>query len=242
MALSQVQALVFDVFGTVVDWRTSVIAEAEALGRAQGVKADWAAFADEWRVDGYLGGMAKIRNGEAPWAIVDDLHRRKLVELLDKYGVHGLAETKVDDFNRVWHRLGPWPDSVAGLTRLKRKFIISSLSNGNVSLLTNMAKNAGLPWDCVIGCDLFKAYKPMPAAYQGTARLLNLRPEQVMLVAAHHDDLEAAQAQGFRTAFVARPTEYGPGRGPDTPLAGAGNDRFDFAATDFLDLAGQLGA
>ena len=237
MSTAQVKALVFDVFGTVVDWRGSVIREADALGRAKGVTADWDAFADEWRREGYHGGMDRVRRGELPWTNVDTLHRMKLDELLPKYGLEGLSEAEIDHFNRVWHRLEGWPDSVPGLTRLKRKFVISTLSNGTFALLTNMAKHAGLPWDCIISSELARAYKPDPKAYQAAAELLGLEREQVMLVAAHVGDLRGAQRAGLRTAYVPRPLEHGPGRAADPP-----DPSFDCVAESFVDLAEKLGA
>jgi 2-haloacid dehalogenase len=235
MALDGVQALVFDVFGTVVDWRGSVIAEGEALSREKGLRVDWPAFADEWRREGYHGGMERIRRGEAPWEIVDNLHRRKLDELLPKYGITGLSEAEVANFNLIWHRLKPWPDSVPGLTRLKRKYIISTLSNGNFALLTNMAKRAGLPWDCIISAELAGHFKPDPEAYHTAARLLCLNYDQVALVAAHVPDLRGAQRAGLRTAYVQRPLEHGPGRQADPP-----DPSFDVVANSFEDLAAKL--
>jgi 2-haloacid dehalogenase len=181
--------------------------------------------------------MDRVRSGDLPWTRIDDLHRMILDGLLESAGVAASAED-IDELNRSWHRLDPWPDSVAGLTRLKEKFTITTLSNGNVSLLTNMAKRAGLPWDCVISAELFHHYKPDPQAYLGCADLLGVQPDELMLVAAHPSDLQAARAAGLTTAYVARPLEYGPG---GTPHAVAENE-FEFRATDFLDLAQQLGA
>ena len=238
MAATQVRALVFDVFGTVVDWRGSLIREGEALGRAKGLTADWPKLADEWRREGYHGGMERVRRGELPWTNVDTLHRMKLDELLPKYGIGGLSEAEIDHLNRVWHRLEPWPDSVPGLTRLKRKFIISPLSNGGFALLTNMAKHAGLPWDCVISAELARAYKPDPKAYQTAAELLALPRDQVMLVAAHVDDLRAAQRAGLCAGYVPRPGEHG----PDAPPPAPADPSFDVVAEDFVDLAAKLGA
>ena len=232
-----VQALVFDVFGTVVDWRGTVIREGEALGRRHGLAVDWPRFADAWRREGYVEAIARIRRGEAAWEIVDVLHRRMLDELLARHGVHGLPEDEIARFNRVWHRLAPWPDAVPGLARLKRRYTIAPLSNGNVALLTNMARHAGLPWDCILSAELFGAYKPDPAVYRGAARLLGLAPEDLMMVAAHGGDLRSAGALGLRTAFVARPLEHGPDRAPEAP-----DPSVDLVAGDFLDLADQLGA
>ena len=232
-----VQALVFDVFGTVVDWRGTVIREGEALGRRHGLTVDWPRFADEWRREGYVEAITRIRRGEVAWEVVDVLHRRMLDELLARHGVPGLPEAEVEHFNRVWHRLAPWPDAVPGLARLKQHYIIAPLSNGNMALLTNMARHAGLPWDCILSAELFGAYKPDPAVYRGAARLLGLPPEHLLMVAAHGGDLRAAGALGLRTAFVARPLEHGPGRAPETP-----DPSVDVVAGDFLDLADQLGA
>ena len=232
-----VKALVFDVFGTVVDWRTSIIKDLEAFGRAKNIQADWVAFTDAWRA-GYQPAMDKVRSGALGWTHIDVLHRMVLDELLVKFKITGLSEADKDHVNRVWHRLKGWPDSVEGLTRLKRKFIISTLSNGNTSLLVNMAKHAGLPWDCVLSAETFKAYKPDPKTYLGAAEILGLKPSEVMMVAAHNSDLVAASKQGLRTAFVARPTEYGPHQTKDLKA----EHKFDFVATSFVDLAAQVGA
>ena len=236
MSLTDIRALTFDVFGTVVDWRSSVIREGEALGRAKGLTVDWAAFADAWR-GLYQPNLSKVRDGHLPWTKLDELHRMALDALLPRFAITGLSEDETDDLNRVWHRLDPWPDSVAGLTRLKRRFVLATLSNGNVALLVNMAKRAGLPWDAVLGAEVARAYKPQPAAYLATADLLGLRPAQCMMVAAHNGDLTAAAAVGFRTAFVARPREYGPGQTADLR---AEHD-YDVVADDMADLAGRLG-
>ena len=232
-----VQALICDVFGTVVDWRGSIIREGRAFGRKHALEVDWVAFADAWRA-GYRPAMDKVRTGALPWMNIDKLHRLILDDLLVQFRIRGLKESEKDHLNRVWHRLKPWPDSVPGLTRLKRKFVISPLSNGNVALLTNMAKNAGLPWDCVLSAELFHHYKPDPESYLGAAEMLGLRPQEVMMVAAHKDDLKAAKRCGLRTAFVKRPKEHGPDVVPDlSPERG-----FDHNADDFIDLARQLRA
>ncbi|OBK71314.1 haloacid dehalogenase type II [Mycobacterium sp. 1274761.0] len=230
------KALAFDVFGTVVDWRSSIIRELTDFGRAHGLDADWAAMADEWR-RGYAPAMERVRRGDLPWTRIDDLHRMILDELLAKAGITGLAEADVEHLNRAWHRLDPWPDSVAGLTRLKERFVITTLSNGNVSLLTNMAKRARLPWDCVLSAELFHHYKPDREAYLGCADLLGVRPDELMLVAAHPFDLRAAGGAGLKTAYVARPLEYGPNQRQHR----FDDDEFDVTATDLLDLAGKLG-
>ena len=228
-------ALAFDVFGTVVDWRSSIIRELEQFGRTHGVQQDWPALADSWRA-GYAPAMDRVRRGDLPWTRIDDLHRMILEELLGAAGITSICVEDVDELNRAWHRLDPWPDTVSGLTRLKEKFTITTLSNGNMSLLTNMAKRAGLPWDCVISAELFHHYKPDPQAYLGCADLLDVAPDELMLVAAHPSDLRAARAAGLRTAYVARPLEFGPA---STPYAVTDNE-FDVAATDFVDLAEQL--
>ena len=229
--------MAFDVFGTVVDWRSSIILELEQFGQTHGVAADWTVMADDWR-KGYAPAMNRVRGGELPWTRIDDLHRMILDDLLAAAGLTSVGEDDIDHLNRAWHRLDPWPDSVAGLTRLKQRFVITTLSNGSVSLLTNMAKRAGLPWDCVISAELFHHYKPDPQAYLGCADLLGVPPGELMLVAAHPSDLRAARDVGLKTAFVSRPQEYGPGQRPPRMDDG----EFDFTATDFLDLAGQLGA
>jgi 2-haloacid dehalogenase len=210
----QVQALLFDVFGTVVDWRGSIIAELTRFGVAKGLSTDWAAFTDDWR-GLYQPAMEEVRSGRRAWTILDVLHRESLEALLAKYDITGLSEAEKDHVNRVWHRLEPWPDAVQGLQRLKSRYIIGTLSNGNVGLLTRMAKHAGLPWDVVLGAETARAYKPLPQAYLASAELLNLEPAQVMLVAAHNGDLAAAASAGLRTAFVARPSEYGPHQNRD---------------------------
>ncbi len=231
-----VRALAFDVFGTVVDWRSTVIREGEALGRAKGLRIDWAAFADAWR-DGYGPAMNRVRQGEIPWKTIDELHRMILDELLERFAIKSLTEAEKEQFNRVWHRLDSWPDSVAGLTRLKREFIVASLSNGNVALLVNMARHAGLPWDAVLSSELAGRYKPDREVYLKAASLLGLPPGGVMMVAAHKGDLRAAARAGLRTAFVPRPQER-PNRSIDLSY----EDSFDVNARDFLDLAAQLGA
>jgi 2-haloacid dehalogenase len=234
--VSAVKALTFDVFGTVVDWRGSIIRQGEKFAAERKLSVDWAAFADAWR-GAYRPSMDRVRRGELPWTNLDTLHRMVLDELLVKFGITGLSEAEIDHLNRVWHRLDPWPDSVEGLTRLRRRFVLATLSNGNVALLTNMAKFGGLPWDCILSAELAKHYKPDPEAYLTAAALLGLRPEEVMMVAAHKDDLRAAQRVGLRAAFVTRPHEFGGSRTLDlTP-----DPAFDFNASDFNDLAGKLG-
>lgn len=214
MSLENVKALHFDVFGTVVDWRSSVIAELEAFGAKKGVEADWVQFADDWR-GLYEPSMDGVRRGDREWRNLDALHRESLITLISRFNITGLNEDEIDHLNKIWHRLDPWPDSVEGLTRLKKKYILATLSNGNVSLLVNMARRAGLPWDAILGAEINRAYKPMPQCYLGNARLLDLEPSQCMLVAAHNYDLAPARTLGFRTAFILRPTEYGPNQTND---------------------------
>ena len=194
------KALLFDVFGTVVDWRGSIIRELRSVGRSKGVDRDWGAFADAWR-RGYHPAMDRVRRGELPWQSIDVLHRVILDDVLPKFDLR-LNEREKRDLNDAWHRLRPWPDSVKGLGRLKRRFVIGTLSNGNVALLVDMAKHGGLPWDCVLSAELFRHYKPDPEAYLGAAALLGLPPREVMLVAAHKNDLRAARKCGFSTAYV----------------------------------------
>jgi 2-haloacid dehalogenase len=231
-----VKALGFDVFGTVVDWRSSITREGEAFGRAHKLSVDWLAFAVAWR-GLYQPMMDKVRKGEIGWTKLDDLHRMALDQLFKDFGIHGIPEADIDHLNRAWHRLDPWPDTVEGLTRLKRKFILVTLSNGNVALMVNMAKYAGLPWDAILGAEVAHAYKPQPEAYDRTAALLDLKPHQCMMVAAHNGDLVAARGRGFRTAFVSRALEHGPNKTRDLK---AEHD-FDVVASDFIDLAAKLG-
>lgn len=234
--VEQVKALTFDVFGTVVDWRGSIIREGEQLGQAKRLAVDWARFADAWRA-GYAPAMDLVRRGELPWQNLDSLHRLILDRILGEFGLTSLSETEKADFNRVWHRLQPWPDSVEGLQRLRRRYIVATLSNGHVALLTNMAKHAGLPWDCILSAELAHHYKPDREVYLTAAQLLGLPPGEVMMVAAHKSDLRAAQAAGLRAAFITRPLEYG----PDVQRDLSPDPAFDFHASDFNDLASQLG-
>ncbi len=237
MLTDEVKALVFDVFGTVVDWRSSIAREGEMLGERKGIThVDWAEFADAWRGE-YGPSMNLVRRGELPWTRIDDLHRMALDGLLDKFGIEGLSEEEKQHFNKAWHRLDPWPDSPTGLARLKQRYIIATLSNGNVALLTNMAKYGGLPWDCILSAELAHHYKPDPEAYLMAADMLGLETSQVMMSAAHKGDLKAAQAQGLRTAFIPRPLE----RGPRAEIDTSSEDWIDVTATDFEDLAQKMG-
>lgn len=234
--MTPIRALLFDVFGTVVDWRSSIIAEGAELNRRLDLEVDWALFADRWR-GMYQPAMERVRSGAREWTVLDVLHRESLDQLLPEFGLDGLDESERDNLNRVWHRLRPWPDAVEGLQRMKTQHVIATCSNGNVALIVNMAKHSGLPWDMVLGAEVTRHYKPQPGAYLESARLLGLAPEQCCMVAAHNSDLVAASALGLATAFVPRPTEYGPDQDFDQQ---AEND-YTFVAEDFFDLARQLG-
>jgi 2-haloacid dehalogenase len=227
------KVLAFDIFGTVVDWHGSIVRELHELDP----QLDGDAFASAWRA-GYQPAMRRVMSGEIGWTLIDDLHRMILDELLPRFGLGHLDEAQRRHLNRVWHRLDPWPDSVAGLTRLKRCFTICTLSNGNIGLLTNMAKRAGLPWDCILSAEVFRAYKPDPATYLGVAKVFDLAPSEVMLVAAHHDDLAGARACGLRTAYIERPLEFGAVRVKDvSPQPGN-----DWHASSIEHLAALLAA
>lgn len=234
--LHGIKALTFDVFGTVVDFRGSIIRECRKFGRERALRVNWARFADAWRA-GYRPAMDRVSRGELPWTKIDDLHRMVLDELLVKFRVTGLTEDEKKRLNRVWHRLKGWPDAVRGLKRLKKRYIIATLSNGNISLLVNMAKHADLPWDCVFSAETFRHYKPDAETYLGAAALLDLEPGEVMMVAAHKHDLRAAATHGLKTAFVRRPHEYGRNTGKDLE----DDPAFSINANDFSNLAYQLG-
>jgi 2-haloacid dehalogenase len=237
MAEPEIKALTFDVFGTVVDWRSGVAREAEALLAPKSAPRDWGGFADAWRAR-YMPAMARVSKGERPFVILDVLHRENLAELLGAEGIEGLSEAEIDALNLAWHKLDPWPDVLAGMARLKRRFVLASLSNGNVALMVDMARRAGLPWDVILGAEVARAYKPQPEAYDSAARMLALDPGECLMVAAHPSDLAAAKARGFRTAYVHRPLEYGPGRETKRPDAGA----FDYSVDSLVELAEVLGA
>jgi 2-haloacid dehalogenase len=234
--MGDIKALVFDVFGTVVDWRGSIIREVREIARERHLRIDAPAFADAWRA-GYRPAMDRVRSGELAWTNIDGLHRRILDELIPRFGLDSLDESERDRLNRVWHRLRPWPDAPGGLRRLKRRFVVATLSNGNVALLVNMAKATKLPWDCILSAELFGHYKPDAEVYLGAARLLGVSPAQTMMVAAHKDDLDAAARAGLATAFVQRPLEFGATGQKDV----APEERFEVNARNFLDLADQLG-
>ena len=238
---TRIKALVFDVFGTVVDWRASIVREGEALSASKGWHVDWPAFADAWRA-GYQPAMQRARSGEIAWTNVDGLHRGILDGLIPRFGLGSLDEVEREHLNRAWHRLDAWPDAVASLVRLKSRYVISTLSNGNIALLVNMAKRAGLPWDCVLSAEIMQHYKPDPEVYQGAARLLGFSFDEVLMVAAHPSDLRGAARAGLRTALVSRPLEHGPNPTGAPPPDALPDDRFDVVARDFVNLAQQLGA
>jgi 2-haloacid dehalogenase len=234
---STVRAIVFDTFGTVVDWRGSLIRALNEFGKERGLDAPWERIADRWRA-AYQPNLDRVRRGELPWTILDELHRDALVELLPEFAIAPLPEKDVRFLTAYWHRLSPWPDAVEGLRRLKKKYVIGPLSNGNLSLLVALAKFAELPWDVIFGADLFRHYKPDPETYLGVCAFLGLRPEQVMLGAAHNYDLAAAKELGLRTAFIPRPFEHGEGQTTDLNA----DQPWDIVASDLIDLAEQLGA
>jgi 2-haloacid dehalogenase len=228
---ASIKVLAFDIFGTVVDWYGSIEREVNALD----LGVDAGSFALAWRA-GYQPAMQRVRSGELGWTLIDDLHRMILEETLRKFGIASLSEEEKRHLNKVWHRLDAWPDSVAALARLKDRYTITTLSNGNLGLLTNMAKRAGLPWDCILSAEVFRAYKPDPATYLGAAKVFDLSPHEVMLVAAHQDDLAAARGCGLQTAYIERPTEFGPKRKDISS-----NPLNTLHARDLLDLATRLG-
>jgi 2-haloacid dehalogenase len=226
-----VKVMVFDVFGTVVDCRSSLIAEGEQLGKTKGLSVDWAAFADAW-ISAYPRSIAKVRKGELPWTKLDTLNRVALDELLLRFKIEGLTEEEKSNFNRAWHRLKPWPDAVEGLTRLRKRFVIAPLSNGNLALLTDLGKYGGLPWDCILSAELVRHYKPDREAYLSVPEFFDLKPSEVMMVAAHQGDLEVPKRLGMRTGYV-----YRSGEGSRLPPPGS----FDLMVKDFLELASRLG-
>ncbi len=224
--------LAFDIFGTVVDWHGGIAREVDALRLGVGGSE----FALAWRA-GYQPAMQRVRSGELGWTRIDELHRMILDKVLARYGITGLDEAQKRHLNRAWHRLDPWPDAVAGITRMKTRHVVCTLSNGNIGLLTNMAKRAGLPWDCILSAEVFRAYKPDPATYLGVARTFDVAPSDVMLVAAHHDDLAAASACGLATAYIERPHEFGAAQPKDvSPKAGT-----TLHCASLLVLADRLG-
>ncbi len=232
----EVKALFFDVFGTLVDWRSSIARETEALLRPLGKSLDWLAFADAWRGE-YQPGMEEIRSGRAAFCRLDVLHRRNLNRILPRFDLSGLAEQTLADLNLAWHRLDSWPDSAPGLARLKRKFVIAPVSNGNISLMIDLARRNGFPWDAILGSEIAGDFKPKPRVYLAACEAVGCAPAQCMMVAAHSSDLAAAAACGLRTGFVARPNEYGPGKGSNAPKTPV-----DVTAASLEELAEKLGA
>lgn len=238
MTQPDVNALCFDVFGTVVDWRSGVIRAGEQLGAEHDLDVDWAAFSDAWRKE-YVPAMNRVREGEIPWRTIDELHREALEDLLDEFDIEGLPEAETDWLNRAWHRLDPWPDTIPGLNRLREDYVVASLSNGNMRLLGDMAKRAGIPWDLVLSAELARHYKTDEEAYLNAAELLDEDPEDVCMVACHEIDLKGARNAGLRTAYVHRPDEWGREAEAD-PMPDA--DAFDVVAEDVVDLAARLDA
>jgi 2-haloacid dehalogenase len=237
--LANVKALVFDIFGTVVDWRSSVIAEGMAWGKDKGLRINWADFADRWRL-GYRPAMDKVRKGEIPWTRLDDLHRMILEDLLQEFKIKGLTEEEKVSWTHVWRRLKPWPDSVDGLTRLKKRYVIAPVSNGNIALMTSLAKFGGLPWDAILGSEVARHYKPDREVYVSAYYSLDLKPEEVMMCAAHVSDLQAARGNGLRTGFIYRPDEFGNGLAGVADKAKPGD--FVVVSVTIIDLAQQMGA
>ena len=227
------KVLAFDVFGTVVDWHGSIANEIRRLN----LPADPDAFATAWR-QGYRPAMARVRSGELPWTKIDDLHRMILNDVLKQFEINSLSEAQIRQLNLIWHRLTPWPDVVSGLQKLKTQFTLVTLSNGNLGLLANMAKNASLPWDLILSAEVFRHYKPDPETYLGVAQIFDIPPGEVMLVASHKDDLASAHACGLQTAFIERPLEFG----KDHLRDDLHHESFtNYHARDFLDLARQFG-
>lgn len=237
MAELDIKALTFDVFGTVVDWRNGIAKEAETILAPEGYQVDGQAFALAWRAR-YQPSMEEVRARRRPFVKLDVLHRENLLEVFREFGINGVSDESTDRLNRAWHRLPAWPDVTKGLARLKQRYIIAPLSNGNVSLMVNLAKHEGLAWDVVLGAEVAGAYKPEPEAYRRAVALLDLDPGSCVMVAAHNSDLVAAAATGMKTAFVPRIDEYGPHQKTDL----AAEHDFDIVASDFEDLASRLGA
>lgn len=232
-----VDALLFDVFGTVVDWRSGVIRDGRQLGAEKELDVDWGAFADAWR-EQYQPSLERVRAGEIPWRNLDALHRDSLEDLLEDFGIESLSEAEKDHLNRVWHRLDPWPDAIPGLLGLRSEYLIAPLSNGHVRLLTNMAKRAGLPWDLILSAEVAHQYKPDLEVYLTAVDLVDVSADRVMMVAAHEMDLEAAREAGLRTAYVHRPREWGPNGSTEKP----DDEAYDVVADDITDLATRLDA
>lgn len=232
---TNVRALTFDVFGTVVDWRSSIAREVEAMLGPRGVQLDWGAFANAWRKQ-YQPAMDVVRSGKRGYVQMDVLHREMLDVALEQYGVDDLDATEKHTLAMGWRRLDPWPDAIEGMTRLKASRAVVALSNGNVALILAMAKRAGIPWDTILGAEFVGTYKPDAAMYDSAPRFLDLAPQQIMMVACHPWDLDAAKARGLKTAYVHRPEEWGPGKGRDVPAPGT----YDVIVHSFIELADAL--
>jgi len=234
--LTSIRAMFFDVFGTLVDWRTSVAREAWRVLDPLGHNLDWPAFADAWRAE-YQPGMEEVRSGRIPFSKLDVLHRRNLERFMPRFGLRGLPDDVMRELTFAWHRLDAWPDVSAALKRLRKKFLLAPVSNGNISLMVDLARRNDFPWDAILGAEIAGDYKPKPRVYLAACEAFDFEPSQCMMVAAHSNDLAAAAACGLRTGHIARPDEYGPGTGERAPTV-----KVDFAASDLSELADQLGA
>jgi len=234
--MTSVRAMFFDVFGTLVDWRSGVAREAERLLQPLGYNLDWTAFADAWR-DEYQPGMEEVRSGRIPFSKLDVLHRRNLERFMPRFGMGSLPDEVLRELTLAWHRLNAWPDVPAALKRLRKKFLLAPVSNGNISLMVDLARRNDFPWDAILGAEVAGDYKPMPRVYRAACEMLDLAPAECMMVAAHSSDLAAAATCGLRTGHVARPDEYGPGTGETRPTVPV-----DAAGKNLSDLADKLGA
>lgn len=225
----------FDVFGTVVDWRTSIRDDMQRWFSGRGIERDWEAFAQDWRAK-YQPAMERVRAGERDYVRLDELHRENLDELLVEYDLDALGEEEREHLNRTWHRLVPWADTIPGLVRLQRAYLLTTLSNGNIALMANLAKNSGLPWDAILGAEVTRSYKPDPVTYTRSMEVMALAPHECMMVAAHNYDLDMAARLGMKTAFVARPTEYGERQHADLKAEG----EWDVICNSMIELADHL--
>jgi len=234
--MTSIRAMFFDVFGTLVDWRKGVAREAERLLKQAGYNLDWMAFADAWRGE-YQPGMEEVRSGRIPFSKLDVLHRRNLERFMQRFGLRDLSESQLSELTLAWHRLDAWPDVPVALARLKKKYRLAPVSNGNISLMVDLARRNDFPWDAILGAEVTGDFKPKPRVYLAACEAFDLKPEQCMMVAAHSSDLEAAAACGLRTGHIARPDEHGPGTGETAPTV-----RVDVAGRDLADLADKLGA
>lgn len=233
---SQVKALLFDVFGTVVDWRGSITREMQRFGKQHTIDQNWEQFALDWRAL-YDPSMERIRSGNRDYVKLDELHLENLMQLVPEYSLQSLSATQLNNINQVWHRLQPWPDCLPGLHRLKRQYTLATLSNGNVSLMVNMARNNGLPWDAILGSEPTRAYKPQAEVYLGSIDMLSLQPEECVMVAAHNYDLQAARELGLKTAYINRPYEYGDAQKTDFHAT----ENWDYIGDSMTEIAEQLG-